>query len=112
VSRLRDKPQPRCPQAAFTVASTIGRGDREKGLGAAFQQKLAARAASKRSNCKGPLGHRRVQSLHKGHDRHIPSNRSTIIDERSLDKPVFPISAKVGLLVQHDAQERDRKSVV
>ena len=54
--RLWDKPQPTCPQAAFTAASTIGRGDREKGLGAAFQQKLAARAASKRSNCKGPLG--------------------------------------------------------
>src|ERR1700682_2208348 len=46
--------QPTCPRDIRR--HLLDQVDRAQGLGAAFQWNLAARAASKRSNCKGPPG--------------------------------------------------------
>src|SRR6202790_3460475 len=48
------KPQPTCP--SDIRRRLLEQGGRAESLGGAFQWNVAARAASKRSNCKGPPG--------------------------------------------------------
>jgi hypothetical protein len=71
------KLQPTCP--SDIRRRLLEQGGRAESLGGAFQWNLAARAASKRSNCKGPPGLPCAVTPQGTWPPYIPSNPSTMI---------------------------------